>query len=94
MKRLAMFFVVTSFAGVCWGQMTPKYDTYTTYSFDSNLVIYQTVVVEGIHDDPNWVLQHNLLPGFPVPSILIMLVVPNPWLRWFNSYSQNQQCTG
>ena len=67
MKRLAIFLIVTTFAGACWGQMTPKYDTYTTYSMDSNLVIYQTVVVEGYTSTPTGSCNTTCCQSSPYP---------------------------
>lgn len=47
MKSLLLMPLVLAVSASCWGQMTPHYDTYTAYSLDSSLNIYQTVVVEG-----------------------------------------------
>jgi hypothetical protein len=48
MKKLFLMPLLAAFCASCWAQgMFPHYDSYTTYSMDSNLKIYQTVVVEG-----------------------------------------------
>jgi hypothetical protein len=47
MRALILASFMIGFAGTCWGQMTPHYDSYATYSSDSNNNFYQTIVVEG-----------------------------------------------
>ncbi len=44
---LAVMILVCLVSSVCLGQMTPHYDTYTTYALDANDNVSQTVVVEG-----------------------------------------------
>ncbi len=47
MRKSILFSLMICLAGYCWGQMTPQYDSYVTYSADSNNNFYQTIVVEG-----------------------------------------------
>jgi hypothetical protein len=68
MKKLFLMPLVIAFCASCWAQMTPYYDSYTTYSLDSNLKIYQTVVVEGYTAGScQYVCGHLDRPPAPLP---------------------------
>jgi|GEM_PF-6261307 len=47
MRKSILISFLICLAGCCWGQMTPQFDSYATYSSDSNNNLYQTIVVEG-----------------------------------------------
>jgi hypothetical protein len=67
MRKLLLVPLMLALVGSCPGQMTTNYDTYNTYSVDSNLVIYQTVVVEGYTSTPSGNCNTTCCQSTPYP---------------------------
>jgi hypothetical protein len=78
MRTLMLVAAVLSLAETCPGQMTAHYDSYTTYSVDTNLVISQTVLVEGYTTTASGTCNTTCCQSTPYPPYYYCQSCPIP----------------